>query len=111
MPSVYIHSNIYLTISRKIVHIIVIRRNATLTGELDEDDDPTDVQAEIIELHPDGAVKDIGLWPDHLSQELVDYLNLHNRKLDTPSMFERQNRNGEVVKRSCLCFSPADVRV
>ena len=30
MPSVYIHSNIYITISRKIVHILAIRRNSTL---------------------------------------------------------------------------------
>ena len=41
----------------------------SLAGELDEDDEPTDVQAEIIEPHPDRAVNDIGLWPDHLSQE------------------------------------------
>ena len=30
MPSVYIHSNVYITISRKIVHIIAICRNSTL---------------------------------------------------------------------------------
>ncbi|XP_042230518.1 uncharacterized protein LOC121871963 [Homarus americanus] len=29
----------------------------------------------------------------------------------TPAMFEQRNRNGEVVKRSWLCFSPANGRV
>ena len=47
--------------------------DGSLAGELDEDDEPTDVQEEIIEPHPDRAVNGIGLWPDHLSQELVDY--------------------------------------
>ena len=45
----------------------------SLAGELDEDDKPTDVQAAIIEPHPDGDDDEIGLWRDHLSQELVEY--------------------------------------
>ena len=89
---------------------------------LSQDDEPTDVQAEIIEPHPDWAVNNIGLWPDHLSQELVDYwakkgaidlqhcadklLKLKSSHRCTPSMCERQNRNGEFMKLSWLCFSP-----
>ena len=84
-------------------------------------------------------LNDIGLWPEKLTKEFVDYLavkgaedlqysdaktlevksatqtckkDTHNisRKC-TPAMFERKNRNGEVVKHSWLCFSPANGRI
>lgn len=83
------------------------------------------------------SINDIGLWPDDLTREHIDSWaqkgskDLQNcdatlleqksikqsvsghkwfRKCKT-SMFERHNRNGEVVKRSWLCFSPAMGRV
>ena len=82
------------------------------------------------------ANSDISLWPEHMNNDFIDFWavkgadDLHysdakyldaksaiqndansvSRKC-TPAMFERRNRNGEVVKRSWLCFSPANGRV
>ncbi|XP_042214598.1 uncharacterized protein LOC121861102 [Homarus americanus] len=58
---------------------------------------------------------DISLWSEHLTKQFIDYWaangseHLHHKC--TPAMFERRNRNGEVVKRSWLCFFPTNGRV
>jgi len=81
-------------------------------------------------------VNDISLWPVNITEEFIHFwagrgpTDLHHndaKSLDakstiqkaansairkcTPAMFERRNRNGEVVKRSWLCFSPSNGRV
>lgn len=84
-------------------------------------------------------LNDIGLWPEKLTKEFVDYWavkgaedlqysdakildvksatqtckkDTHNiRRKCTPALFERKNRNGEVVKRSWLCFSPTNGKI
>jgi hypothetical protein len=87
------------------------------------------------ESNPGDAGNDIGMWPPDVNKEVADYWikngtgKLQNcdetlfeewsaKQTDTTgekkwhrkctlSMFGRRNRNGEVVKRSWLCFSPA----
>ncbi|MEL7308383.1 MAG: DUF4371 domain-containing protein, partial [Pseudomonadota bacterium] len=82
---------------------------------------------------------DIGLWPEKLTKEFVDYWavkgaedlqysdakildvksatqtfkkDTHDiRRKCTPAMFERKNPNGELVKRSWLCFSPSNGKI
>lgn len=84
-------------------------------------------------------LNDIGLWPEKLTKEFVDYWavkgaedlqysdakildvksatqtckkDTHNiRRKCTPALFERKNRNGEVVKRLWLCFSPTNGKI
>lgn len=96
---------------------------------------PYDVPAQVDK--EDVISNDIGLWNVPLTQEHVDLWarkgsdDLQNcddklfelksskqhvtgqtwHRRCTIGMFERRNRNGEVVKRSWLCFSPADGRV
>lgn len=88
-------------------------------------------------------VEDIGLWPEHLTQEVINYWakngcdslqhcdkkvlqqhsvcqriksNVKIKKSDfvrkcSVSLFERRNRNGEILKRTWLCFSPSTGKV
>ena len=98
----------------------------------------TDVMADSIELSP-GCESDIGLWPEKPTEEMREFWsskssadvqhcsddfaasvtqvvdkegNVKVRKRScTSHMFERLNRNGEKVKRSWLCYSPATGRV
>ena len=83
-------------------------------------------------FHTITQVDDISLWPERTPKELIDYWagkcleNLHHngiKSLDakfamqkvgckcTQGMFERWKRNGEVVIRSWICYSPANGRV
>ena len=81
---------------------------------------------------------DVGMWPECITNPLVDVwvkkdgvdllhcdddlfkLKSSKQKVGcessgtrrcTPTMFERHNKNGEIVNRSWLCFSPTTGRV
>ena len=87
----------------------------------------------------DGLGSDIGMWPDRLTQEVIDHWaktgssslqhcnskdliqhsvqqqDKRNKQIFVRkcriSMFERRNRNGESVRRTWLCFSPSNGKV
>ena len=108
------------------------------TVENDQNVETTDTASKQVlpESHTNTQVDDISLWSEHMTKEFIDYWavkgaeDLHHndvKSLDaksaiqkgannvirkcTPATFERRNRNGEVVIRSWLCFSPANGRV
>ena len=108
------------------------------TVENDQNVENTDTASKqvLLESLTDAQVDDISSWPEHMTKELIDYWavkgaeDLHHSDIKslnaksaiqkgansgirkcTPALFTRQNRNGEDVIRSWLCFSPANGRV
>ncbi|XP_065664704.1 uncharacterized protein LOC136086337 [Hydra vulgaris] len=62
----------------------------------------------IVEETNESLNLDIGLWPENMTG-LIDYWAKFDVKFTrkcNKSLFERKTANGEIIKRSWLCFSP-----
>ena len=88
-----------------------------------------EVESEVVIISND----DIGLWPEHVVQQIDYWAKMGSSKLQHcdeellkkqsfqqkgdytrrchTSMFQRRGRNGDIIRRSWLCFSPANGRV